>query len=344
MSNLNCLLNTNNITVGGELASIIIVTYNHLHYLDACITSIKKQNYPHEIILVDNCSTDGTIQHVKDFFTEIILIESRENKGYGAGNNLGFMYAKGKYIVILNPDVIVDNSWLECLISPLMNQDHIITTPKILIFDGSKINTIGNSNHFTGLTFTNGLGAAPSMFCQTIQTTGVSGACFALTKCAYTDIGGFDELFFLYNEDSDFSWRANLMGYTILAIPDAIIFHDYQLKVHPEKIYFLEKGRYIILRKYFSLNELIMLSPSLLMVELLTFGYASKFGLMGLRFKLKAIADGLSAKVTNSQKGQIDMKRLNITIPLEQLSFNRIDKIVKIITNKIFELNIRCLK
>lgn len=344
MSNSDCLLNTNDITVGRELASIIIVTYNHLHYLDACIASIKKQNYPHEIILVDNCSTDGTIQHVKDFFPEIILIESRENKGYGAGNNLGFKYAKGKYIVILNPDVIVENFWLEQLLSPLKGQDHVITTPKILIFDGSEINTIGNSNHFTGLTFTKGFGAAPSTFTKTIHATGASGACFALTKSAYTDIGGFDELFFLYNEDSDFSWRANLLGYTILAIPDAIIYHDYQLKVHPEKIYFLEKGRYIILRKYFSLNELILLCPSFLMAELLTFGYASKFGINGLRFKLKAITDGLSIKVSDSQKGCMDISHLDKTIPLEQLTFNKIDKIVKIIANKIFEWNVEIIK
>jgi GT2 family glycosyltransferase len=331
-------------TTANEMASIIIVTFNHRKYLDNCIASITKQNYPHEIILVDNGSTDGTISYVKGFFPEITIIESKENKGYGAGNNLGFTYAKGKYIVILNPDVIVENFWLERLISPLKNQEHIITTPKILIFDGSTINTIGNSNHFTGLTFTRGLGADPSEYNQTFRTTGVSGACFALTRDAYRDIGGFDEAFFLYNEDSDFSWRANIRGYEIFGIPDSIIFHDYRLKVHLEKIYFLEKGRYIILRKYFTMRDLIILSPSLLIAELLTFGYASKFGTDGIRFKLKAIIEGICMEVKNSRKNQIDFSFLDKTIPVDQLTFTKTDKIVKTLANKIFAWNIRVLK
>ena len=327
-----------------ELASIIIVTYNHLKYLNDCITSIMKQDYPHEIILVDNCSTDGTIEYVKENFPDITIIDSQKNRGYGAGNNLGFKHANGKYIVILNPDVIVNDFWLENLISPLKHRNRVITTPMVLFFDGSKVNTFGNSNHFTGLSFTNGLGADPSLFCHTIHTSGFSGACFALTKDAFMEIGGFDELFFLYCEDSDFSWRANILGYDILAIPDSVIYHDYQLRVSPEKIYHLEKGRYIILRKYFSLKELIILSPSLLMTEVLTLGYASKFGITGFRFKLKAIADGFGVSVITSLKGQMDFSSLDKTIPLDQLAFTRIDKSVKIFANKIFESNMRILK
>jgi GT2 family glycosyltransferase len=343
MSNSN-LSHSDEANETSELASIIIVTYNHRQYLNDCITSIKKQDYPYEIIIVDNCSTDGTIQFIKDFFPDITIIDSKKNKGYGAGNNLGFKYANGKYIVILNPDVIVQDSWLKNLISPLKNRNRVITTSKILFFDGLKVNTFGNSNHFTGLTFTNGLGADPSKFHQMIHTTGVSGACFALTRNSYTEIGGFDESFFLYNEDSDFSWRANIIGYDILAIPDSIIFHDYQLNVNPEKLYFLEKGRYIIIRKYFSFSDLVILSPSLIIAELLTFGYASKFGKKGLKFKLKSIIDGSNIKLPNSNIGRIDFCRLDKSIPLEQLTFTKIDKIIKIIANKIFELNMRILE
>jgi GT2 family glycosyltransferase len=327
-----------------EQASIIIVTHNHRKYLNDCITSIIKQDYPHEIILVDNCSTDGTINYVKEYFPDITIIESQKNKGYGSGNNLGFKHANGKYIVILNPDVIVQDCWLENLISPLKNRNCVITTPMILFFDGLKVNTFGNSNHFTGLTFTNGLGLDPSFFNHIIHTSGVSGACFALTRDAYIDLGGFDESFFLYNEDSDFSWRAIILGYDILAIPDSIVYHDYHLNVKLDKLYFLEKGRYVILRKYFSLSDLIILSPSLFMAEILTFGYASKFGIDGLRFKCKAIIDGFRIKITYSRKGRMNFRILNSSIPLDQLNFTKIDKIVKMIANKIFIMNVRLVE
>jgi len=86
-----------------RLASIIIVTYNHREYLDACLESVLKQDYPHEIILVDNCSQDGTVSFVRERFPEVTVVESPDNRGYGAGNNLGVQYARGEYIVILNP-------------------------------------------------------------------------------------------------------------------------------------------------------------------------------------------------------------------------------------------------
>jgi GT2 family glycosyltransferase len=329
-----------------ELASIIIVTYNHHKYLEKCVSSIRKQNYPHEIIVVDNGSTDGTINYIKETFPDIKIIVSPANRGYGAGNNLGFKYTNGRYIVILNPDVIVEQSWLENLIAPLKRQDNVITTSKILMYDGKKINTLGNINHYTGLTFTRGLGEDPIKYSQILQTTGISGACFALTNTAYAKIGGFDETFFLYNEDSDFSWRANLMGYNILAIPDSIIYHDYQLKVSPEKIYFLEKGRYIILRKYLSLKDKIILSPSLFIAEILTFGYAIQFGKVGLKFKLKAMVDGYNARVqyVNREDHTLLFQMLEKSIPIDQLTFTRIDRIVKIFSNYIFKLNMRFIR
>lgn len=327
-----------------ELASIIIVTYNSRHYLDACLRSVFGQDYPHEVILVDNCSQDDTVQYVRESFPEVRVIECPENRGYGSGNNLGVKYARGEYVVILNPDTIVEEGWLSSLLLPLMHQPKLITTPKILLYDGLAINTCGNINTISGLTFTRGLGVDPSSFPDAEEVSGVSGACFAMRREDYFSLGGFDENFFLYNEDSELSWRAHLHNYRVLYVPTSVIRHDYQLSVSPEKIYFLEKGRYMIIKKYFSMRDLLLFSPSLLVTELLTLGYALRFGWKGLALKLKAAREGLGTTVERVDGGGTRIfPNLCAAIPEDQLTFNEVERFGKIICNKIFKWNFRAI-
>jgi GT2 family glycosyltransferase len=323
-----------------NLASIIIVTYNHKKYLNLCIQSIHLQDYPCEIILVDNGSNDGTPDFVENFFPDVKVIRNK-NTGYGAGNNLGVSHSEGKYIVLLNPDTIVEKNWLREIIEPLRKNDRIITTPKILMYDGLSINTCGNINHFSGLTFTQWLGEAPNLHNECTYVTGFSGACFAMEREDYVKTGGFDENFFLYNEDSEFSWRTHLLGFKILFVPTALVRHDYKIGVSPEKLFYLELGRYRILKKYISLRNYAILCPSLLIVELIVLGYSLKCGYRGIYFKLKAIIEGLSINsdsITNLESNKI-LRHLNSTIPINQLESNKFERLILSICNKIFKLN-----
>ena len=325
-----------------KLASIIIVTYNHKKYIKSCIESVLKQDYPHEIIVVDNCSSDGTAEFVERNFPLVKVIKSDENLGYAGGNNLGVKYARGEYIVILNPDTIVEKDWLKELIRPLKNGRKLITTSKILVYDGSAINTCGNINHFTGLTFTRGLREKPNKYIRSEYVSGISGCCFAMRRRDFIDLGGFDENFFVYNEDADLSWRAHLKGFKILFVPTSIVRHDYTLKVPPKKIYYLEKNRYMILRKYLTWKEILLLLPSLIVAEILTFGYAFRCGWKGIIYKLKAIKDGLTVKVCKVDGDRKKLfKALSSTIPVNQLTFNKAEQLFKTLCNKIFELNYR---
>lgn len=326
-------------------ASVIIVTYNHKRYLDSCIRSVLKQDHPLEVIVVDNCSSDGTSEFIETHFPNIRLIKNTDNYGYSGGNNIGVKYANGEYVVILNPDTIVEAGWLRELIEPLENNRNLITTSKIFLFDGLSINTCGTINHFTGLTFTRGLNENPDRYNIKEIISGISGCSFAIRKSDYNQLGGFDENFFVYNEDSDFSWRACLKGFKILYVPTSKVRHDYTLKVTPFKIYHLEKGRYIILKKYLSLRDFIFLSPSLMIAELLTLGYALKMGRLGLKNKFRAMKDGLLNKVTkveNSNKSTL-FESLHSTIPVDQLTSNNFEKLVITLANKIFNLNFRMI-
>jgi len=327
-----------------ELASIIIVTYNHKKYLADCLQSLSLQDYPHEIILVDNGSIDGTVQFVKNNFKYITIIQNR-NIGYGAGNNLGVSQARGNYIVVLNPDTIVEKNWLRELITPLVNNRSTITTPKILLYDGLTINTCGNINHFTGLTFTRGLGEAITRYDQNFSPSGISGACFAITREEYLKIGGFDENFFLYNEDSEFSWRLHAYDFTIVFVASSLVKHDYQQGVSPEKLYLLEIGRYRILRTYFNKKEGILLIPSLLITECLVFGYAFKCGYKGLAYKIKALRGIISLKYTsrNPDTRKI-ISRLSPVIPITLLTSYQFERAFIVLCNTIFRWNLKALK
>lgn len=324
-------------------ASVIIVTYNHKKYMRRCLSSVLANN-PLEVIVVDNGSTDGTPEFIEENFPKVKVIRSPRNLGYGGGNNLGVKHARGEYAVILNPDTKVEENWLEELLKPLAKSKRLITTPKILLYDGSAINTIGNIVHFTGLTFTRGYLRPPEEYNKPEYLSGISGACFAMRRDEYLQLGGFDENFLAYNEDGEFSWRVHARGFRILYIPTSVVYHDYTLKVSPQKIYHLEKGRYIILRKYLTGREFLLFLPSLLTTEVLTWGYSLLNGVKGVRFKIKGTIDGIRTEV---KKIPHDRKRLlkslDWEIPEEQLSYSAVDRVMKKIANFVYRTNYRVI-
>ena len=327
-----------------ELASIIIVTFNQKKYLANCLESLSLQDYPHEIILVDNGSNDGTVQYIEENFPSVTIIRNT-NTGYGAGNNLGVAHAQGTYIVIINPDTIVEKNWLAELISPLRNDRNCVTTPKILMYDGLSINACGDLNHVTGLTFAQGLGEEVTRYNYPFSPTGIPGGCFAIKKEEYVKLGGFDENFFLYNEDSEFSWRLHKSDYQLLFVPTSVVKHDAKPGVSPEKLYLLEIGRYRILRKYLNKKECIQLLPSLFMTELLVSGYALKCGHRGVSCKIKAVREMFSITCAghNPDTRKI-LFRLSPVIPVNQLTSNQFECAFIVLCNKIFTWNLKLIR
>lgn len=319
-------------------ASVIIVTYNHQNFIENCLKTLSKCKEL-EVVVVDNNSTDNTVKLIEKNFPKVKLIKNPNNGGFSVGINLGMQNVQRKYVIILNPDTKVKENAIEELLIPL-EKDKLITTPKVLYYDGSKINTCGNLKHFTGLSFTRGLGEDPKSFSDYEFVNGISGACFAMKRKDYLEIGGLNENFFLYMEDTEFSWRAHAGGLKILYVPKSIIYHDYNLEVNPEKIYYLEKGRYLILRQYLSWIELIRILPSLFMSELLTWGFSIFNGRKGIKFKFKALIDGLRHEVVKVEglNGKIP-DSLDLKIPEDQLCVNFSDKIMKKMANKIYMVN-----
>lgn len=114
--------------------SIIIPHYNNQDILDSCIGSLKKLDFTnHEIIVVNNNSTDGSIQYIKNNYKDVIIINAKNNLGYAGGCNLGAQHANGEYLLFLNNDTIHEKNFLDILISRLDKNSNIASIqPKIL--------------------------------------------------------------------------------------------------------------------------------------------------------------------------------------------------------------------
>lgn len=321
--------------------SVLIVNTNQKGYIENCLKSLESvyDNTDFEIIIVDNNSTDGTPEFVEENYPNVKLIKT-ENKGFCSANNLGARNTEGEYLILLNPDTKVIDGSLEELVRNLDGKEKTIAIPKILLYDGKSINTVGIINHFSGLGFTRGLGESIDKFTEQEYMSSISGACFCIKRQNFLDMGGLDEQFFLYMDDAEFSWRLKSKGYTVVYVPNSVICHDYTLMVSPEKVYYLEIGRYIILKKYFTWKEFFIFLPSLFTTELFTFGYAFLKGFSGIKFKLKAIKESLTLDV---EKDDVDRRNLiqllDYQIPDGQISYTLLDKIFLKIGNFIYFIN-----
>jgi len=145
-------------------------------------------------------------------------------------------------------------------------------------------------------------------------------------------------------EDSEFSWRLIANNFKILYIPQCLIYHYYDFHVSVQKIYDVELGRYIILKKYLTSREYILLAPSFLMTEILTWGYAALNGTKGISSKLNAIKDVWAMPVEKiNVKSSSLLKHMDTEIPELEFRFNPIFRASRKIANFIYRNNIRIL-
>lgn len=271
--------------------SVIIVNYNGGELLARCIDSIIHQRYPNvEIILVDNGSIDGSAEQVESDCNSVRVVRAGKNLGFSAANNLGVQYASGAILAFINPDTLLEQNCLVEIVQALERDPSIgLLTAKILLYSQpDKINTCGNAVHFTGIPSCRGWMLNSQAVVQPEEVASVSGAAFATLRSVFDSVGGFDESFFLYVEDTDLSWRVQLMGYRCVCAPGAIVYHQYEPRFRPAKFYYLERNRCQMLFKNLDWRSLVLLIPALMLTELVAWGYAFLHGKEYLRSKLQA--------------------------------------------------------
>ncbi|MCK9209503.1 MAG: glycosyltransferase [Ignavibacteriaceae bacterium] len=223
--------------------SIIIVNYNVKEFLQNLLTSLFKAvtNISSEIIVVDNGSDDGSVELLREKFPQVTLIANNENLGFSKANNLGLKIAKGKFLLLLNPDTIVQEDTFEKLIK-FFNQhrDAGMTGCKILNPDGTLQLACRRSfpGPWTSFCKVSGLSALfpnSKLFArynltfmdenQSYEVDAVSGSFMMVRREVFEKIGGLDEQFFMYGEDLDWCYRVQKAGWKVYYVHETTIIH-----------------------------------------------------------------------------------------------------------------------
>ncbi|MHB2149566.1 glycosyltransferase [Calditrichota bacterium LG25] len=223
--------------------SVIIVNFNVREFLEQTLLSVQRalKDISSEVIVVDNASVDDSVQMVRRRFPEVILIENKENVGFSAANNQGLEIARGRFIVLLNPDTIVQEDTFSKLLDffertpeasaatcKIINPDgtfsidcrHSIPTPLTAFWKVTGLSRLFPKSKIFGrynLTYLDEN--------DTYQVEAISGSFMMMRREIVQKVGKLDEDFFMYCEDIDYCYRINQAGGKIFYVPDSQIIH-----------------------------------------------------------------------------------------------------------------------
>ena len=273
------------------LVSIIILNFNAGKLLLNCIESLTKLAYQNiELIIVDNVSTDNSQNQCKEKFPQVKLIQNEKNSGYCGGNNVGIKNANGEFIIILNPDTIVESNLIEELLDAYNIHGEGLYQPKILsLEDKSILQSTGNMIHVFGFGFARDKGNQDNNEIKETTKIGyAAGTCLFALKETFLKLKLFDEFLFLYHDDLDIGWRASQKEINSYIVPQTTIYHaeSYSLKWSKKKFFWLERNRRYCLMTHYSPDTLKIIRKELWITELLI--WAVYFSKGYLTAKIKA--------------------------------------------------------
>lgn len=192
---------------------VILVNYNGMRYLKECLSSINDSDYSKfEIVVVDNASKDNSVGFIKKNFPNVILIESKKNRGLGAGINMGIKYALDRetpYIIFINTDTIVDRRWIKESVA-VVEKD-----PLIGILGFTEYGQMTKTNYQDFLEAQHNFSEVEVSY----MSIGPGTLPFFMIKMdVFKELGLFDEKYFAYGDDNDFEWRVIRAGFKLVKI------------------------------------------------------------------------------------------------------------------------------
>ncbi len=258
--------------------SIIIVNYNVKEFVKNLLHSLHKalENYSSEIIVVDNASSDGSVENIEEKFPYVKVIANKNNTGFGKANNQGLSIAKGKYIVLLNPDTIVREDTFSKLIEFINGKPEAgMVTCKVLNPDGTlqlacRRSFPGPWTSFTKIAGLSKLFPKSKFFSKynltyldenkVNEVDAISGSFMLFTREVYEKVGGFDPQFFMYGEDLDLCYRVQQAGYKVFYVPNTEIIHykgesTKRSSIDETKVFY--NAMHLFVKKHFSSSFLV---------------------------------------------------------------------------------------
>ena len=209
--------------------AVVVVTWNGAHLLRQCLDSLRAQTLPHDVLVVDNASTDATEELLATRYPEARVIRLRSNTGFAGGAQAGLGAITTEYVAFLNNDAVADPDWLHFLVRALDADPSLAAvTSRMLLASDRRVNNAGGALTNWGVGYDRGYGAPDGPpYDESVDVAAFSGGAAALRVDDAKRVGGFDATFFLYYEDTDLSWRLGTVGRRIRYVPEAIVYHQH---------------------------------------------------------------------------------------------------------------------
>ncbi len=253
--------------------SVIVVNFNRMALLRACLTSLGAQRgVLFEVIVVDNGSSDGSANMVEHEFGRhsnfsLQLIRNKQNRGFCAANNQGIQVASGEYIALLNNDAEVNTGWLVQLWTTLSSRGDIgMAASKILVYeDPRRIDKVGHLIYPDGQNRGRGSGQIDhGQFDKLEEVLWPDGCAAMYRREMLNQIGGFDEDLFAYGDDAELGLRARIAGWGCLYVPGAVVRHHRGATLgvlSSRRLELIERNRVLLAVRHFPLSLLWLNLP-----------------------------------------------------------------------------------
>jgi len=290
--------------------SIVIPNYNGKKFLEPCLHSLMNQSCKdYEIIIVDNASSDESLQYIEENWSDIKLIKNSSNTGFSYAVNQGIEAAQGEFVVLLNNDTIAEENWLENLLIAIEKDSKIFSVCSKMIRYNERdlIDNAGDFYTILGWARKRGDGKSVDEFTEDAKVFSSCAGAAIYRKSIFKIIGDFDINFFAYLEDIDICYRANLFGYKNIYCASAKIYHIGSAtsgsRHNKFKVELSARNNIYVIYKNMSKLQLFINSPILLVGFLIKYVYFLFKGL-GKEY-IKGVASGIkTAKVL-----KIDFKK-----------------------------------
>ncbi len=304
------------------MISVVLLNWNGRRFLADCLHSIQAQTYTdYELLVIDDQSTDDSVAFLRHEFPQYRLIQNARKLGYCGGANVGIRQTIGDYVLLMNPDIVLDPDFLKRLLEHIAPQPRVgIATGKLLRFDGHTLDSTGQFLRRNLTPLERGYGEPDSgQYDQPGPVFSSCGAIVLYRRAMLNDIqlddAVFDETYFAYYEDLDIGWRARIQGWQAYYVPSAVAYH-YRgggLAASPKQSTWIEhfpcvpkvsllgkppdiqrhiiKNRYLTLLKNASKREIWHGLPAILKFEIMLWAYIllarpALFSVLGDLFKL----------------------------------------------------------
>ncbi len=208
--------------------TIVIPNYNGKHFMEPCLSSLSEQTYKDfHILVVDNASSDGSIEYMEENYPDIELIKLQKNYGFSKAVNIGIQHSRTPYVILLNNDTTVDTRYVEEMVKAIEKSPKIfsVSSKMIQMYHPELIDSAGDLYTLLGWGVCRGCGRPISNYTKYDEIFTACAGAAIYRRSVFDDIGYFDENHFAYLEDIDIGYRARIYGYYNMYCPTALVYH-----------------------------------------------------------------------------------------------------------------------